>query len=100
MVNPENIEEMPYDLDTYGSCQVFFKDYASPIKIDTKDIGDTLDGNDVISSKKYKTFMNQNVLKQIFSGSGLEMKKLLWIMFISLGLNVITLLAVMMVIAG
>lgn len=88
-INPNAIEEMPFDMDTYGNQQVFVEDYATPIKINIEDIEKTMDGNDIITSSKYKTYMGQRVLSQVFRGSGFEPKKLMYLIFANIGLTVL-----------
>lgn len=86
-IHPANYEDMPFDMDTYGNQQIFFKNYGNPIYIDTQDIEENLDSENIIPSQKYKTYMKQRVLTQVFSSGDFEPKKLMYLIFANIGLT-------------
>lgn len=88
-VNPDSISEKPYDTETYPNHQIFYKNIANPITIKTSDIDNNINSDDVIFSQKYKTYMKQSVLNQVFRGGGWEPKKIMYLLFANIGLTAI-----------
>lgn len=76
-------DETPYDFSTYENCQVFFKDYANPVYIEPKD----QDEYELIPSEKYKAYMEQDLIKQMFAGGQMDLEKLLYVSLATLGLT-------------
>ena len=103
--------ELPFDRDTYQSNQLLIGDYANPAYIETdylieefkdeydeyKSKNQSIEGEHIIPSQKYKTYMKQDILKQIFSATGMDMDKITWLLFGVIGLEAIIIVGIIVV---
>lgn len=107
-------EMIAWDDDLYWKGNVFYKDYANPIKpvvernpgLEAPDVVDAETGDvddeeaageleedvSMMSSQRYQTFMLQNVIEQLLRPEG-SLTKLLWGIAIAVGLQMLTLAA-------
>jgi len=102
---------LPFDRDTYESNQILVGDWANPAYIEIEKIIDefnkqydeytdessNISGKHIIPSQKYKTFMKQDILKQIFSATGMDMQKITWLLFAVIGLETLIILGIIAV---
>lgn len=93
----DDTDKLPFDPATYSQCQIFVGSIANPVRIDvdeyTKNL-ENIDEEDIIFSSRYKTYMRQNVLTGIFSGTGLNTERLFMLLYANLAIMIIVLMAV------
>lgn len=107
--NLDNIDNLPFDLDTYEETQLFLgHTYANPWKPDIEKIDEIYDEYDyedpitdliekkhIIPSQRYKTLMNQNSLVETFTPSQNNLNRLQTLLYlISAGVGLLVLIQV------
>lgn len=94
-VNPENTESRAWDNDLYAFGNIFLEGYANALKISQDKIEES--ETKLMPSKKYRNFMKNKVIQDAFYADARQNKKLILLLMASLGMNVITLFAVLAV---
>lgn len=90
--DPSDTDTRAWDSSHYSFGNIFYSGYSNSLKLSEKDIkqGNTK----LMPSSKYRNFMKTKVIKEAFYADAMQNQKMLYLLFGSLALNVIVLLAV------
>lgn len=105
--NFANPDKLPFDVNTYGNCQVFIGSWANPVYVDIQSFAEeyeeydpdkhSLEGQHIIPSQRYKLYMAQGVLSDSFSTATMKTDMLLYAI---LGVGLLSFITLIVTIAG
>ena len=96
-VDPKEAENRAWDSSNYSFGNLFVSGYSNSLKLVKEDIEDG--ETKLMPSSKYRNFMKSKVIQEAFYADAMENKKMIYLLFASLAMNIVTLLAVVAVAA-
>lgn len=90
--DPSEDNTRAWDSSHYSFGNIFYSDFANSLKIEEGDIENSK--VKLMPSSKYRNFMKTKVIQEAFYADAMQNKQMIYLLFGSLALNLVVLMAV------